>query len=473
MTNYSLENLDQLHGFQIDAYLVALQGWQRSLQLKFHTRRPRDVYFAKDTIPNEFPGVVFTLSDGNTSHTFYRTRGDKTSTTAIDLCADKLLFKRHLESRNINTPTGEMFHIESIEDIVKYAGTAGYPLVLKPASGSMGRGVTANIKTKEELTSAIYTLQENFPEYKQVIVETYFHGEDYRVYVVGDKLVAAYTRDVARITGDGQSTVQALIDKTNTRRKSNPNTRNKLIRIDHDLMHHLKLQDVGLEDVIPNGQEIKLRSIPNISLGGNPKDVTSTLPLNIEESVITAVQSIDGLPNAGVDVLVNSEGEFTIIEMNSVAVVTSHVFPIEGDAIDVPAHIIDYYFPETTHKKRVSQTFDYGHVIESLAMGLYDSIAIKPVNHNIESCVNLSFQSTVGWISPKSVQAMLQMYDFHGEISREGNSYTLKITAEATLTMDKLIKRLKQRFLIKNVKLENALTSITHTGIHIKNDVPN
>lgn len=472
MTNYSLENLEELHGFQIDAYLVALQGWQRGLQLKFHTRRPRDVYFAKDTIPNEFPGVVFTLSDGNTSHTFYRTRGDSTSTSAIDLCADKLLFKRHLESRNINTPSGEMFNIDKKEQMLKYADSIGYPLVLKPASGSMGRGVTANIKDEQELKLAIHALQENFPEYKQVIVETYFYGEDYRIYVVGEEMVAAYTRSAARIIGDGQSTVQALIDTTNVRRKTNPNTRNKLIRIDHDLMHHLKSQNVRLEDVIPNGQEIKLRSIPNISLGGNPKDVTSELPLNIKASVIAAVQSIKGLPNAGVDVLINRQGEFTIIEMNSVAVITSHVFPIEGDAIDVPAHIIDHYFPETKDKKCLSQTFNYGHVIDSLALGLYESIDIKPAFYT-ESSVKLSFQSTVRWINLNVVQAMLQMYDFHGELYRDGNSFTLRITSEATITIDNLIERLKQRFLIKDIILEKDNTSITHTGIHIKNDVPN
>lgn len=473
MTNYSLENLEQLHGFQIDAYLLALQGWQRGLQLKFHTRRPCDVYFADDTIPNEFPGVVFTLSDGAASHTFYRTRGDKTSASAIDLCADKLSFKRHLEAHEISTPAGAMFRIDNEISILDYAELLGYPVVLKPATGSMGRGVTANIKNESELKSAIDSLQENFPEYGNVIIESYFKGEDYRIYVVGGDVVAAYTRNAARIIGDGHSTVQMRIDKTNMRRKLNPNTRNKLLTIDNDLLRHLEAQHVGLDTVISKRQVIKLRSIPNISLGGNPKDVTSTLAYNIKSSVAAAVQSIEGLPNAGVDVLINAHGEFTIIEMNSVAVITSHVFPVEGDAIDVPAHIIDYYFPETKHKKRSSLTFDYAHVIENLSTGIYESIDIKPVLQNSSETVKVSFQSNVRWINTKAVQAMLQMYDFHGEIYLYGNSYTLFITSRGTITIDSLIEKLKHRFLIREIKVENMYTSITHTGIHIKNDVPN
>ncbi len=473
MTNYSLENLEQFHGFQIDSYLLALHGWQRGLKLKFHTRRPGDVYFANDTIPNEFPGVVFTLSDGKKSHTFYRTRGDLTTDAAIDLCADKFAFKRHLQSLDINTQDGQMFHIDKKNDMLNFAETIGYPVVLKPATGSMGRGVTASIKDKNELIEAIESLRVNFAEYKYVILETYFEGADYRIYIVGDKMTAAYMRESARVTGDGVSTVQALIDKANELRKRNPNTRNKLITVDQDLLNHLERQNLKLDDIPANNMNVTLRSIPNISLGGNPKDVTSAIPLNIEKAVINAVKSVPGLPNAGVDVLINGGGDYTIIEMNSVAVITSHVFPISGNGIDVPAHIIDYYFPETIGKTNTSMTFNYTQLLDNIASGIYEHIEVKSIPQAFEGSIQLSFSSEVRWINPKSVQAMLQMYDYHGNIANEGNNYVLTVTNEGNINADELIERLKQRFLVRDIDVKPLETTITHMGIHIKKDVPN
>ena len=305
-----------------------------------------------------------------------------------------------------------------------------------------------------------------------MILEKYFEGEDFRIYVVDDKVVAAYTRKAAHVVGDGKSTVHSLIENLNKLRKTNPNTRNKLITIDQDLLNHLKLANVTLDDVPPDGMEIKLRSIPNISLGGNPADVTSKLALNIQNAVIKAVKSIKDLPNAGVDVLINKNGEFTVIEMNSVAVITAHVFPIHGAAIDVPARILDYYFPETTDKKRTSMTFNYTHVLNSLESGIYEHVEVKSAPQIYRNSIALSFTSDVKWINPKSVQAMLQMYDYHGYIINDGNKYMSVITIDGNIPLPELIERLKQRFLIRDVVKNMKGTPITHTGIYIKKDVP-
>lgn len=467
MKHYPLDQLSKLHGFQIDAFLVALCGWQRGLQLTFHNRRPCDVFFAENTIPNEFPGVVFSLSDGKKTHSFYRTRGDKTSTDAIEICADKLSFKKHLLKHGINTPDGEVFSVRAVDEMVDYASKLGYPVVLKPVAGSMGRGVVSNIKNEVSLVQAIDNNTTNFPEYNAYIIEEYFDGDDYRLYVVDDEVIAAYTRMPAHVVGDGKHKIQALIEAKNKVRLNNPNTRNKLIKINENLEAYLNEQSLTLDDVPNKNQKIFLTNIPNISIGGEPTDVTNEISKDITEAVIEAVKSIDGLPNVGVDVLINPETkEFTIIEMNSVAVITSHVFPIGGEGIDIPNKIIDYYFPESRNGKKEDVTFDYLSVIYTLSIGTYESLNIKPYNR-LSGSFNLRFKSTTPWTSLKSIQAMLQMYDYHGTLQKEENTYILNVAPGGQTTIEELIGYLQQRFLFEDYDIEVTSEQLNTTGIYI------
>ena len=468
MKHYPLEQLKQLHGFQIDAYLMALCGWQYGLQLTFHNRRPRDVFFGENTIPNEFPGVVFSLCDGMNTHTFYRTRGDKTSEQAIELCADKDAFKKHLIVHEMKTPIGETFKVYELDKMIAYATEIGFPVILKPVAGSMGRGVFIDLKNDDELEAAIENMSDNFPEYDDVMIETYFEGNDYRIYVVGDSVVAAYTRVPAYVTGDGNKSIRELIKQKNKQRLENPNTRNKLIKINDNLEQFLKNQDLGLDDIPNEDAVVYLSNIPNISLGGEPTDVTDMLPQHIKDHVVKAVQSIDGLPNVGVDVLINNvTNDFTIIEMNSVAVITSHVFPLQDEGIDIPEKILEYYFPGITNGERNHTCFDYEETIEMLSTGMYESLTIKPFKGNQET-YKLTFNATVPWANVKTIQAMLQMHDFHGQIQNDGNSYKLTITANNDMHIEALVEHLQKRFLFEDHTLDKSTEKILKSGVHIE-----
>ena len=48
-----------------------------------------------------------------------------------------------------------------------------------------------------------------------VIVEKYITGEDHRLLVIDNKLVAAAKRTPAHVIGDGKSTIQQLVDEVN------------------------------------------------------------------------------------------------------------------------------------------------------------------------------------------------------------------------------------------------------------------
>src|SRR5699024_5668005 len=71
----------------------------------------------------------------------------------------------------------------------------------------------------------------------------------------------------------------------------------------------------------------------------------------LKKIAIDTVKAIPGLYHAGVDIIVNDEtgGKRTavVLEINATAQIGGILFPLRGKARNIPAAIIDYYFPET------------------------------------------------------------------------------------------------------------------------------
>ncbi len=101
--------------------------------------------------------------------------------------------------------------LDTDEAIISYANEIGYPVIIKPLSGSMGKGVYTNISNENELANILKELRSKY-SYQQYIVEKHYDGNEYRIYVVGDKVIGATNRIPANITGDGINTVEKLIE---------------------------------------------------------------------------------------------------------------------------------------------------------------------------------------------------------------------------------------------------------------------
>ncbi len=55
-----------------------------------------------------------------------------------------------------------------------------------------------------------------------VIVEKFFSGEDFRVYVLEDKVIGAFHRRAASIVGDGKSNIKTLLSQKIKKDKEAP-----------------------------------------------------------------------------------------------------------------------------------------------------------------------------------------------------------------------------------------------------------
>ena len=325
-------------GGRLSSFCLSLEAWRRGLQVTFHDTAMRR----------------YSISDGERSIRFSDSR-PTTLTRAADY--NPLLNKSEtielLRAHGVNTPTSVDFDAREtdLEGIRTLAERVGYPLVIKPESGSMGRGVHTGLRSWEELRDT-YTHVLETGRAKRMVIENHFEGDDHRILVIGNRVVAATRRVKTHVIGDGTSTVQELIRAKNAVRRENPFLSSGLIKVDYEVTALLTEQRFTLESVPAEGQHVGLRRMANGSAGGDIVDVTESLPQSIKDAAVRAVQAFDNIHIAGVDLLRrpshDSDGgddSYVVIEMNSRPHIPTNMYPSVGTGRDVPRHFIDHFFP--------------------------------------------------------------------------------------------------------------------------------
>lgn len=366
------EIISETQGTLLDAYVVALEGWRRGLTLRWHVKDSEKFKEMKTWYVDQ-PGQLFSLSSNEKTHYFFRTRGDKVINEAVELGMDKAKTKQILKEKGISVPDGKHFtgNIDN-EDILQYANTLGYPLVIKPIDGSFGKGVVANITSEGELMHSLDYVRQELG-YQDIIVEQYIPGDDLRLYVVEDKVVGAIKRIPPNIIGDGINSIEALIALKNEERSLSPRLVSCQIKVDKEILSYIGRSGYDLNTVPEKGEQVFLSDKANISYGGDPIDVLDELSSGIKDTAVKALQSIPGLVHGAVDMLLQKDAETGeekgyVIELNPTSQLGGILYPIHGKARDVPRAIIDYYFPETKEKERLNDDiyFDFYDVLEPL-----------------------------------------------------------------------------------------------------------
>src|SRR5690625_4232185 len=116
---------------RLDAFAVALEGWRRGLKLKWYTKDSEhfDNMIIFGVNP---PGRLFSLSSEDRTHYFFRTRGDKVSSEAVELVDDKGITKDILAKKNVPVPKGKGFPEEATdEEIITVRKTKEFYIIFK------------------------------------------------------------------------------------------------------------------------------------------------------------------------------------------------------------------------------------------------------------------------------------------------------------------------------------------------------
>ena len=283
-----------------------------------------------------------------------RVRATIASTTgniAVDIACDKEETKNLLEAAEIPVPSGTVIRTEENlqEAIEKY----GYPLVIKPIDGNHGKGNTTNITTWEQAVTAF----ESAKVYgRNVIVEKFITGFDFRILVINYKFICAALRTPAAVKGDGINNIQYLIDEVNKDPRRGYGHEKVLtqITVDGSTMKMLDEKSYTLETIPPKGELVLLKTTANLSTGGTSEDVTDEVhPANIV--MCERIAKIIGLDICGIDIMASnlqtpvSENGGAILEVNAAPGFRMHIEPAEGLPRNVAEPVIDMLFPDKSN----------------------------------------------------------------------------------------------------------------------------
>ncbi|WP_198116812.1 cyanophycin synthetase [Massilia rhizosphaerae] len=268
---------------------------------------------------------------------------DATGAIAESIAQDKELTKTLLNAAGVPVPLGRA--VSDPEDAWAAAQDIGLPVVIKPKDGNQGKGVTVNVTTREQLDAGFAAAAEFRDD---VMVEKYLPGHDYRLLVVGNKLVAAARRDPPHVVGDGVHTVRQLVDIVNRdpRRGDGHATSLTKIRFDDIALASLAKQGYDAGSVPPKGQRVTLRNNANLSTGGSATDVTDDVHPEVAARAIAAAHMV-GLDICGVDLVCDSvlkpieEQGGGIVEVNAAPGLRMHISPSFGKGRAVGEAIMD------------------------------------------------------------------------------------------------------------------------------------
>lgn len=270
-----------------------------------------------------------------------------TSTIAVDIAGNKEETKMLLDAAQIPVPKGTV--IRTVEGLKDAIDSLGYPLVIKPIDGNHGKGNTTNITTYEQ---AIKAFNAAVDYNRTVIVERFITGYDFRALVINYKFISAALRTPASVIGDGQHSIQWLMDETNKDPRRGYGHEKVLTQITFDQFTQKMLDDHGytLETIPAKDELVLLKPTANLSTGGTSTDVTDEVhPANI--FMFERIAKIIGLDICGIDVMATdlrspvSENGGAILEVNAAPGFRMHLEPAQGLARNVAEPVIDMLFP--------------------------------------------------------------------------------------------------------------------------------
>lgn len=290
---------------------------------------------------------TFSLTHYGITHHFVRHRPDTLSFFSRQVTNSKALTKAFLRQAGIPTPNGRLFDPEQLEEAWEYARKLESAVVVKPLTGSSGKGVTANIRDWDHFCLA----WKQVPEGQRVIIEEHIEGQDYRVVVIGKSHAGTALRRPARIIGDGRSTISQLIDQKRSERSQNPFVADADFELTSNMAFLLRCAGFDENTLLPKGRTWQLHDIANISAGGDTIDVSTAIHPDFQDIAVRATYAVPGLRYSGVDLLVPDISKpaagqkFAVIEVNSTPDLALHHYPMEGSSRDLNGALLEDMFP--------------------------------------------------------------------------------------------------------------------------------
>jgi GNAT-family acetyltransferase (TIGR03103 family) len=280
------------------------------------------------------------LSVGGRTVVTQESLSEFTSAVAMSRCDDKRATRRIMERAGVRVARGAVAcegDLVAATSLLRECGA----VVVKPARGEQGRGITVGVRDEAGLSRAVDLALQFCPD---VLVEELIEGDDVRVLVIDREVVAAAVRRPAEVVGDGRNPVAELVAATSRRRERATGGESR-IPLDETTAEVVAAAGWAMDDVPPNGERIRVRRTANLHTGGTIEDVTDQLHPDVAEAAVRAATAL-GIPVTGIDFMVPDVAgpEYVFIEANERPGLANH------EPQPVVERFVDLLFPETRRR---------------------------------------------------------------------------------------------------------------------------
>lgn len=289
-------------------------------------------------------GNLVQLGYGIAQRRIWTAETDATSAIAESISSDKELTNSLLRSCGVPVPEGRI--VATLDDAWEAAEDIGLPVAVKPCDGNHGRGVSLDLKSREEVQAAFELASRHG---NGVIVEQFIPGNEHRLLVVGKRVVAAARGEAAWVTGDGRSNIIELVASQinmDPRRGTSEEFPLNVVtpQEDEEIILELERQGMTPHSVPTAGQEVLIQRNGNVAM-----DVTDLVHPSVAATACLAARVV-GLDIAGVDLVAEDISRpldmqrGAIVEVNAGPGLLAHLKPSNGEARPVGAAIVDHLF---------------------------------------------------------------------------------------------------------------------------------
>ncbi len=313
--NFIFNYFDNLLKYRLDTYI-------EKVKFRTHIIKLCDEYEI-DLEPSYFKTFILRKGDYiGLQRTYYSALNSK---KGISIINDKHKTNQFLRENGFNANLSYEYTLDDLVDkeVIKKIPLQ-YPITLKPTDKKEGYGVVTNILNEKRMLISVKKML-NLEDIKPVLLEEFFEGVTYRVLVIGGEVVAVLKNIPVSILGDGESSVEELIKAKNIISKSR-------VRINNALRLSIFNDGKRWETVLAKGEKYIISHNSHASNGGQAVNVTDVFGDMYKKVASDACKSLD-LKIAGIDMIVNSKGEYRIIEINCGPALATHVNPKHGTSI--------------------------------------------------------------------------------------------------------------------------------------------
>jgi GNAT-family acetyltransferase (TIGR03103 family) len=282
----------------------------------------------------------FSLTFGGRTVVCRESLSELTSAVAMSRCDDKRVTRRLLQAAGLKVPPQQS--AQSRDANLAFL-KRHKRIVVKPARGEQGAGVSVDIRTETGLDAALNRARARCDT---VILEQFIDGEDLRLIVINDEVVAAAVRRPPSIIGTGRHTVAELIEKQSRRRAAATGGESH-IPLDDETRRCVELANISLDQVLSDGEDLTVRKTANLHTGGTIHDVTPELNPVLTAAAVAAARALN-IPVVGLDLIVPdvSGEDYVIIEANERPGLANH------EPQPTAERFIDMLFPQTAVRQR-------------------------------------------------------------------------------------------------------------------------